>query len=91
MKKFPRETYTYANPYVLKAETINYFRLVGGFGYKPNLIISNDNGKTWKEQYVIVSNEPFAPNNRPYAKYYSDGISKIHMILYKRTSPSGRV
>ena len=80
LKKFPRETFTYANPYVLKAENNKLFSFGRWIGYKPNMIISGDNGKTWDEQYVIVSNEPFDANNRPYAKYFSDGNSKIHMI-----------
>ncbi|MCG6189062.1 BNR-4 repeat-containing protein [Maribellus maritimus] len=80
LENFPRETYTYANPYILKAEDSKLFSFGRWIGYKPNLIISGDNGKTWDQQYVVVSNEPFDPNNRPYAKYYSDGASKIHMI-----------
>lgn len=78
---FPRETYTYANPYVLKDENNRLFSFGRWIGFKPNLIISDDNGKTWKEQYVVISSEPFDPNNRPYVKYYSDGKSKIHLIF----------
>jgi hypothetical protein len=80
LEQFPRETYTYANPYVLKAEENKLFSFGRWIGFKPNMIISDDNGKTWGEQYVIICNEPFDPDNRPYAKYYSDGDSKIHMI-----------
>ncbi len=80
LEAFPRETYTYANPYVLKAENNKVFSLGRWIGFKPNLIISSDNAKTWNEKYVVISNEPFDANNRPYAKYYSDGNSKIHMI-----------
>lgn len=50
-------------------------------GFKPNMMISSDNGKTWDEQYVVISSEPFDPNNRPYVKYYSDGKSKIHLVF----------
>src|SRR5665811_107594 len=51
LKRFPRETYTYANPYVLKNENNKLFSFGRWIGFKPNLIISDDNGKTWNEQY----------------------------------------
>lgn len=81
LEKFPRETYTYANPFVLKNEGNKLFAFGRWIGYKPNMIISDDNGKTWEEQYVVISSKPFDPNNRPYVKYYSDGKSKIHLIF----------
>jgi hypothetical protein len=81
LEKFPMESYTYANPYVLKGEDNKLFSFGRWIGYKPNMIISNDNGETWEEQYVIISREPFDGRNRPYTKYYSDGNSKIHMVF----------
>jgi hypothetical protein len=81
LEEFPRETYTYANPYVLKEEDNRLFVFGRWIGFKPNMMISSDNGKTWTEQYVVISSYPFDPNNRPYVKYYSDGKSKIHLIF----------
>ncbi|MDX1285752.1 MAG: BNR-4 repeat-containing protein, partial [Draconibacterium sp.] len=81
LEKFPRETYTYANPYVLEEEGNKLFAFGRYTGFKPNLIISDDNGKTWNEKYVVMSDIPFTPGNRPYVNYYSDGKSKIHMIF----------
>ena len=81
LEKFPRETYTYANPYVLKGEGNKLFVFGRWIGFKPNMMISSDNGKTWDEQYVVISSNPFDPNNRPYVKYYSDGKSKIHLVF----------
>jgi len=81
LTRFPRETYTYANPYVLSAENNKLFVFGRWTGFKPNLIISEDNGQSWSEKYVIVSDNPFTPGNRPYVNYYSDGKSKIHMIF----------
>jgi hypothetical protein len=81
LEKFPRETYTYANSYVLNEENNKLFVFGRWIGFKPNMIISSDNGKTWDEQYVIISSEPFDPGNRPYVKYYSDGKSKIHLAF----------
>jgi len=80
LEQFPRETYTYANPYFLEDEN-KLFVFGRWIGYKPNLIISSDYGKTWDEQHVVISSEPFDPNNRPYVNYYSDGKSKIHLIF----------
>ncbi len=80
LKRFPRETCTYANPYYLEDEN-KLFVFGRWIGFKPNLIISSDNGKTWDEQQVVISSEPFDPNNRPYVNYYSDGKSKIHLIF----------
>jgi hypothetical protein len=80
LEQFPRETYTYANPYYLKDEN-KLFVFGRWIGYKPNLIISSNNGETWDEQHVVISSDPFDPNNRPYVNYYSDGKSKIHLIF----------
>jgi len=94
LNKFPKETYTYANPFVLKDENNRLFSFGRWIGYKPNMIISTDDGHTWKEQYVIISSEPFDPDNRPYAKYYSDGKSKIHLIFtdgHPRNEPGNSV
>ncbi len=94
LEKFPRETYTYANPYVLEEENNKLFAFGRWIGYKPNMIISGDNGKTWEEQYVLISSDPFDPNNRPYVKYYSDGKSKIHLIFtdgHPRVEPHNSV
>ncbi|MFV0591768.1 MAG: BNR-4 repeat-containing protein [Draconibacterium sp.] len=81
LKRFPRETYTYANPFVLSAENNKLFVFGRWTGFKPNLIISEDNGHSWSGKYVIMSDDPFTPGNRPYVNYYSDGKSKIHMIF----------
>ncbi|WP_297098434.1 BNR-4 repeat-containing protein [uncultured Draconibacterium sp.] len=94
LKKFPRETFTYANPFVLSEEDNKLFVFGRWIGFKPNMIISEDNGETWNEQYVIMSDDPFTPNNRPYVKYYSDGKSKIHMIFtdgHPRVEPTNSV
>jgi hypothetical protein len=94
LKNFPRETYTYANPFVLSEEDNKLFVFGRWIGFKPNLIISEDQGKTWSQQYVVMSDVPFTPNNRPYVKYYSDGKSRIHMIFtdgHPRVEPTNSV
>ena len=80
LEKFPRETFTYANPFYLEDEN-KLFVFGRWIGYKPNLIISSDLGKTWEEQKVVISSVPFDPNNRPYVNYFSDGKTKIHLIF----------
>jgi hypothetical protein len=94
LQRFPRETYTYANPYVLEAENNKVFAFGRWTGFKPNLIISDDNGKSWKEKYVVISDDPFTPGNRPYVNYYSDGKSKVHLIFtdgHPRNEPTNSV
>lgn len=81
LTRFPRDTYTYANPFVLANENNRLFVFGRWTGFKPNLIISDDNGETWDEKYVVISDNPFTPGNRPYVNYYSDGKSKIHLIF----------
>ena len=81
LTRFPRETYTYANPFILSGENNKLFVFGRWTGFKPNLIISDDNGVTWDEKYVVISDNPFTPGNRPYVNYYSDGKSKIHLIF----------
>ncbi len=76
---FPRETYTYANPYVLKSEADRLYCFGRWIGFKPNMIWSDDGGQTWSGQKVIISPQVFDPGNRPYVKYHSDGGSRIHL------------
>lgn len=94
LKDFPRETYTYANPYVLEKENNRLYSFGRWIGFKPNMISSDDNGITWNSQRVIISPTKFDPNNRPYVKYYSDGKSKVHMIYtdgHPRVEPTNSV
>jgi len=81
LQQFPRETFTYANPFVLQEENNKLFVFGRWIGFKPNLIISDDNGASWTNQYVVISDKPFTPGNRPYVNYYSDGKSQIHLVF----------
>ncbi|MCB0668541.1 MAG: BNR-4 repeat-containing protein [Saprospiraceae bacterium] len=80
LPNYPRETYTYANPYYLSGEKTTY-SFGRWIGYKPDWIKSTDGGETWGEETVIISRQPFDPGNRPYVKYSSDGKSKIHLVF----------
>lgn len=81
LKKYVRETYTYANPFMLKAENNKIFCFGRWIGFKPNLVTSLDHGKTWSEPQVVITSKDLDINNRPYVKYYSDGQSKVHLIF----------
>jgi hypothetical protein len=81
LERFPKETFTYANPYRLTKENQTIYCFGRWIGYKPNMIKSTDDGATWQDPTVIISAKPFDPNNRPYVKYASDGKSKIHLVF----------
>lgn len=94
LEKFPKVHVTYANPYRLEAEGGRLYCFGRWTGYKPNMMWSDDNGQTWSKSRVFITNEPFDPNNRPYAKYYSDGQSRIHIIFtdgHPRVEPTNSV
>jgi hypothetical protein len=81
LEKFKRETYTYANPFMLSDEDNKIYSFGRWIGFKPNFITSIDNGKTWSDPKVVITSKALDTNNRPYVKYYSDGKSKIHLIF----------
>ncbi len=81
LRKYVRETYTYANPFLLSEENNRVLCFGRWIGFKPNLITSDDQGKTWSDPRVIITSKDLDVNNRPYVKYYSDGKSRIHLIF----------
>ncbi|MCB0631044.1 MAG: BNR-4 repeat-containing protein [Saprospiraceae bacterium] len=94
LEKFPKVHVTYANPYKLETENNRLYCFGRWTGYKPNMMWSDDDGQTWSKSRVFITNEPFDPNNRPYAKYYSDGQSRIHIIFtdgHPRVEPTNSV
>jgi hypothetical protein len=94
LEKFKRETYTYANPFLLSAEANKVFSFGRWIGFKPNFITSTDHGQTWSDPKVIITSKELDINNRPYVKYFSDGISKIHLIFtdgHPNNEPSNSV
>lgn len=91
---FPRPTMTYANPFRLKDENNRIYCFGRWTGFKPNLIWSDDHGKSWSKSKVFITNYPFDSNNRPYVKYFSDGKSKIHVVFtdgHPRDEPTNSV
>ena len=80
LPKFPRETFTYANPFYLEEEQTLY-AFGRWIGYKPNVIKSTDGGQSWHDHRVVISAQPFDPANRPYVKYASNGLDRIDLIF----------
>jgi hypothetical protein len=94
LQKFPRKTITYANPYSLEKEKGRIYCFGRWTGFKPNVMWSDNSGDTWTKSKVFITNYPFKSNNRPYVKYYSDGVSKIHFIFtdgHPRDEPTNSV
>lgn len=81
IEEYQRETYTYANPMILSAENNKLYSFGRWIGYKPNMITSTDNGQTWSDPKVVITSPELDTNNRPYVKYFSDGISRIHLVF----------
>jgi len=91
---YPRETFTYANPFRLEDENQTIYSFGRWIGFKPNMITSTDQGLSWHDPRVIINSSPFDPNNRPYVKYESDGKSQIHMVFtdgHPRNEPNNGV
>lgn len=93
--KFPNNRrVTYANPFALRAEQDRIYCFGRWTGFKPNVCWSDDGGNTFSKSKVFITNYPFDPGNRPYVKYYSDGQSKIHIVMtdgHPRNEPTNSV
>lgn len=81
LEKYGDDKYTYANPFLLKSENNRIYLFGRWIGFKPNMSWSDDGGLTWADSRVVVSPEPFSWGQRPYVKYYADGLSKIHLVF----------
>ncbi len=79
----------YNNLYKLSAENGRIYNFSRSIGYNPNWYYSDDNGESFKYggRFIIWKFDPKDPKktpmdgNRPYAKYISDGVSKIHFTV----------
>lgn len=65
---------TYSNVYRL-AKTGMIYNYHRGIGNNPNYMISGDEGKSWR-----YGGQLFAFKGRPYLKYASDHVNRIHFI-----------
>ncbi len=85
---------TYANPFRLENEKNRIYCFGRWTGFKPNMMWSDNDGRTWTKSKVFITNYPFDHNNRPYVKYFSDGKSKIHIVFtdgHPRDEPTNSV
>ncbi|MFA9389007.1 MAG: BNR-4 repeat-containing protein [Prolixibacteraceae bacterium] len=81
LEKYGDDRYTYANPMMLKNENKRIYLFGRWIGFKPNMSWSDDGGNSWSDSRVVVCPEPFSWGQRPYVKYFSDGLDKIHMVF----------
>ncbi len=81
LRKYLTKTITYANPIQLEGENNKLYCFGRWTGFNPNMMWSIDRGTTWTKSNVFISKYPLSRKNRPYVKYYSDGISKIHIVF----------
>lgn len=72
---------TYSNPFLLTAETNTLYLFWRGISFKPTMAKSLDGGETWSEARPIFSMSGMPEENRPYAKYASNGRNRIHMLF----------
>lgn len=71
--------YTYPNPVYLKDEKLIAMTW-RGMNWKPTISFSKDEGKTWSEGQILLSEKAERSANRPYVKVVSDGKSRMHFI-----------
>ena len=94
LASYPNKTITYANPFNLKAENNRIYCFGRWTGFKPNMMWSDDGGESWSKAKVFLTNYPFEGGNRPYVKYCSDGVSKVHIVFtdgHPRNEPTNSV
>jgi rhamnogalacturonyl hydrolase YesR len=72
---------TYANPFILSDEPGAISMLWRGDTWKPTFSKSFDNGKTWTPGKPLVARPGAGNDNRPYAKYVSNGKDTIHIVF----------
>jgi rhamnogalacturonyl hydrolase YesR len=73
---------SYADPVMLSEENNRiYLFFRGGTDWKPTFVTSDDLGKTWSTQKVLVRKPGSSNLVRPYFKIASDGKSKIHFAF----------
>ncbi len=88
------DRYTYPSPFRLTDEERRIYLFWRGLDHKPNLSISNDDGKTWSAgRIVVIGNETYL-NQRPYTKMSSNGRDRIHMAFtdgHPRNEPTNSI
>lgn len=78
--KYRKRTIAYANPIKLEEENNRIYCFGRWTGFKPNIMWSDDNGKSWTKSKVFITEKKFNKRKRPYVKYSSDNKSKIHIV-----------
>jgi hypothetical protein len=68
-------TVTYSNLFRLEAEGGRIYDFHRGRNYNPNVLISDDNGESWRYGGKLVGGP-----GRPYVRYASDGKDTVHFV-----------
>ena len=72
---------SYCNPFLLSEENHTLYLFWRGYSYKPTIATSPDGGKTWSPAKIVFARAAKSANNRPYAKYASNGKDRIHFLF----------
>ena len=74
-------TYTYTNICQLANEKNKFFLFWRGADFKPNVSVSNDNGKHWSPGKILILPERIYKDRRPYLKMASNNKDVIHFAF----------
>lgn len=80
---------TYPNPFQLANESNKMFLFWRGIDWQPTMSTSTDGGLNWTTPVKV-----FQAGARPYAKYESDGLGKIHFAFttgHPRNEPQNKI
>ncbi|HOO56975.1 MAG TPA: BNR-4 repeat-containing protein [bacterium] len=66
---------TYSNLFRLEGENGRIYDFYRGDDFDPNVLISDDNGKKWRDAGRLIGGP-----GRPYVKYASDNRGEVHFI-----------
>ncbi|KPK76767.1 MAG: hypothetical protein AMJ79_05535 [Phycisphaerae bacterium SM23_30] len=69
--------FTYPHPCRLTAENNRIYLFWRGGNFKPTFAVSDNAGKSWTKARTLITSD----YHRPYIKYASDGVSKIHLAF----------
>ena len=83
--------HSYPNPYMLSNENDRIYMFWRGIDWHPTMSYSDDYGQTWSVREKVIQGPG---GDRPYVKYDSDGLVKIHIAFtngHPRTQPNNNI
>ena len=88
------DRYTYPSPYRLGDEGGRLYLFWRGLDNKPNLSISDDDGRSWSPGRIVIFPRETYLNQRPYTKYHTNGSDRIHVAFtdgHPRNEPTNSI